>query len=77
MKTNNWNDIIRIARWIIATAAISTSTCFAVVKFAYSDFDTQRTADIYRDQVNRQLDSIRTELIAMNKKIDRILFENK
>lgn len=70
-------DVVRVAQWLIATVAISFSTCFAVVHFAYSDFDTQRTNDIYREQINKRLDDMNIELVEINHKIDRILIFKK
>lgn len=69
----NGMDLVRVAQWLIATAAVSISTCFAVIRFAYSDFETQRTNDVYREQVNKRLDDMNIELVEINKKIDRIL----
>lgn len=72
-STVNGMDIVKVAQWLIATAAVSTSTCFAVIRFAYSDFETQRTSDIYREQIDKRLGDINTELIEINKKIDRVI----
>lgn len=68
-------DLIKIAQWILATAAISASTSFAVIRFAYSDFETQRTTDVYRQQMEKRLDEIGVQLVEINRKIDRILLK--
>lgn len=69
----NGMDLVRVAQWLIATAAVSISTCFAVIRFAYSDFETQRTTDVYRGQIDKRLDDMNIELVEINKKIDRML----
>jgi hypothetical protein len=76
-STVNELDIIKVAQWLIATAAVATSTCFTVIRFAYSDFETQRTSDVYRGQIDKRLSEINAELVEINKKIDRALYKQQ
>jgi hypothetical protein len=66
-------DLIKVAQWIVATAMISVSTCYGVIKFAYSDFETQRSSDIYRKSVDERLNDINVQLVELNRKVDKIL----
>jgi hypothetical protein len=79
MKITKGNgvDLVKVAQWLIATAAVATSTCFAVIRFAYSDFETQRTSDVYRQQIDQRLGEINNELVEINKKIDRFILSTK
>jgi hypothetical protein len=70
-------DIIKLAQWLIATVAVSTSTCFTAIRFVYSDFDTQRTNDVYRQQLDKRLDEINAEILELSRKVDKILLLRK
>jgi hypothetical protein len=65
-------DVVKVFQWIVATMAISVTTVFGMMKFAYSDFETQRTTDIYHGQLEKRLDNIQVQLVEINRKIDRI-----
>lgn len=76
-------DIFKIAQWLVATCAVSVSSCFALIHFAYSDFDTQRTNNVYHevidqrfDDINKRLDDTNSELRDINNKFDRYLIYN-
>lgn len=73
----NQISLIKVAQWVFATAAISVSTTYGVIKFAYSDFETQRASDIYRVSVEKRLDGIEVQLVEINRKVDKILLNRK
>jgi hypothetical protein len=72
-----------VFKWlgIIGTCIVTAiSTVFGLVHFAYSDFETQRTTDVYRGQIELRLDTIhgevrqtREDMKSLNEKIDRLL----
>jgi hypothetical protein len=70
-------DLIKVAQWLFATAAISISCCYGLIHFAYSDFETHRDSDIYRQQIDKRLDDIHSELIEIDRKINQILLREK
>ena len=70
-------SLIKVAQWVFATAAVSVSTTYGVIKFAYSDFETQRTSDIYRQITEERLRGIETQLVEINRKVDKILLQRK
>jgi hypothetical protein len=63
----------RTMEWVAAVVCVSVATVFAVIKFAYSDFETQRNSDLYRQQLEKRLDNFESGLDKLNDKIDRLL----
>lgn len=70
-------DIIKVAQWMFATAAVASSTCFAVIHYAYSNFETQRTNDVYHVQVDKRLEDIESQIQQINNKVDRLLISRQ
>jgi hypothetical protein len=67
-------SVVQAIGWLASTIGVSASTVFAVMHFAYSDFETQRTTDVYRQELDHRLEDIQTELSRLNLKIDRMIF---
>ena len=68
--------IVKTLEWVAATIAVAAATVFGVMRFAYSDFETQRDSDIYRAQIEHRLDKIDNGMDRLNDKMDRILFHD-
>lgn len=65
--------IIKTLEWVAATVAVAVATVFGIMRFAYSDFETQRTTDVYRTQIEKRLDSIEQSQGRMDDKLDKII----
>lgn len=66
-------DILKTLEWVAATIAVAGATVFGIMRFAYSDFETQRSTDIYRGQIEKRLDGLEQGQDRMNDKLDRVL----
>lgn len=66
-------SIFKTLEWLAATIAIAASTVFGIMRFAYSDFETQRNSDLYRDQIEIRLEKIEQNQDRINDKLDRII----
>jgi hypothetical protein len=64
---------MKTIEWVAATVAVAAATVFGIMRFAYSDFETQRSTDIYRGQIEKRLDSIEQGQDKLSDKLDRII----
>lgn len=66
----SWKEI---AQWIAVTMVTAAGTVFTLMQFAYSDFDTRRTNDVYRDQLEKRLEKMDRSLERLEQKLDQVL----
>lgn len=69
--------LVKALEWLSATVIVAASTVFAVMRFAYSDFETRRDNDVYRSQIEKRLDDIRGDIKNVNDKLDRLIERRK